>query len=304
MEFRYPRLTTALQAFGDSLVANDDDSAPISLKEKREFMRQRERQHLVTWAKLFAFVKQKAPSAAEDARRFHRHIVDVVGAEADSEALDHLPFAVFSLLQRTPWSLQLVERVRALLGPVEAAKVQEIHAAVASLVNRFGVDVTEQLLALERRAERRQLFGQDVEFHFNPRRRTVSSCSEEESSPPQRQPRTRIEDLVARGGAAAINGASGERFDEAWIRQAVAPFAPKLGVPADQLTQKAVAVLLSNSASEAIQNELFDLLGYDGFDVIERFLKQRTQIIEHCRASVSRKTNVGPPPSALAGDHR
>ncbi|CAL1548676.1 unnamed protein product, partial [Lymnaea stagnalis] len=90
--------------------------------------------------------------------------------------------------------------------------------------------------------------------------------------------------------------ASGERrsleFNSTWMRTVIGKFfegnetAISLGL--DELTSTIYDVLNSGRKDEELQNELFDLLGFDRFELIQQLLVNRNNIIKAHMAESTR----------------
>ncbi|XP_038077615.1 activating signal cointegrator 1 complex subunit 3-like [Patiria miniata] len=294
-----PRLTGAIRAFSDVTAegADSTDHTDISLLRKQTLRAERQARQGLTWTRLSQEIQTLGGHhKSETSSKLHElvHITrEMVSSDAPMALVESTAVFLFTKLKNcNELTHKKSTKLHATIGPFPASLGQQALKSIQSLMGLLSSDAREVLERLIRGAESEQEeFGNHIHFSFEPRNLDIgddNSESEEESEEPilkfgydaaaaaqpvSKQPQT-----------TASSNANKKSMNLGWLKvQLQGQFGQggtPLGLTVDALCAKLLGDLTSAKSNDELQNELFDLLGFECFELIQRLLANRSQLVQ------------------------
>ncbi|XP_022081843.1 activating signal cointegrator 1 complex subunit 3-like [Acanthaster planci] len=290
-----PRLTGSIRAFSDVTAEVTDSSSlgNVSLQKKQSLRSERQARQGLTWTKLSHEIQTHCGHhKAEVSSKLHEliHVTrEMVGSDAPMALVESTAVLLFTKLKDgEELTHRRTAELHAAIGPFPSTTGVRAHKAICSLVGLLPLGAGEDLDRLMAGEESEmEEFGQKISFSFTPRNLDVgddSSESEEETEEP----------ILKFGYSAAVaarpsgkhqeTNANKKSMNLGWLRKQIEDQFGRggtpLGMSIDSLVAKLLGDLTSGKSNDELQNELFDLLGFDCFELIERLLTNRSQLVQ------------------------
>nr|XP_032829466.1 activating signal cointegrator 1 complex subunit 3 [Petromyzon marinus] len=308
MTTELPRLTNALRSFtnvSNSSFEPDTDS-DLDLQSKRQLVKQTSGNVGLSWKKVVDFlscsiIKSQRSQLSDDLRALLQVAKRIVGSEEDTESVECAAAFLFETF--APGEEEEEEgggasaareergsRLRGALGPVPPGAARDASDVVARIVSRLPEPSRLSELSSPSKEEQDDdgntcaPFGQNIPFSsdgfdLEPADKLIARRHLE---PPNQLSLDYSRFVKAAGGRE--EGAAGQAscVDGGWLRSQVEEFvaAGSSSLPSAELCSSLFEALISDKSDNALQNELFELLGVGGFDFITKLLQQRKKIVD------------------------
>ncbi|ELT88015.1 hypothetical protein CAPTEDRAFT_159536 [Capitella teleta] len=289
-----PRLTGALRAFADVSASDSEHFEPdasAKLRKKRQQQAMRQSEEGLSWQQLVKVIK-KQRGTEEKVTRSLRDLTqsahDIVGEEASSDVIESgsaFLFEVFCGSEHV--SHHHTTKLRGMFGPFPANAATKACRAVNRIAEWIPDDVLHELLTQNSKTsvDDSTEFGKNLKFHpWKPQSSEVYEWMDEESSDEEAGSLFDMK-YVSQGGASASAGASkeSEKVGGHWLRKKVelAFGGPEtgIGMSITDVCSHIFDVLSSSKSDAELQNEFFELLGFDRFELIQEMLENRKKLI-------------------------
>lgn len=174
-------------------------------------------------------------------------------------------------------------RIKQVSGQVAPALVDRAHKCVQKIVELLGeCEVQEFMESLETPDKTREMFGAHIKvggpciecpIPDNPR--LLNLLVEEKPAKPQIT--LQYDKPAPAPKTNKKKASSAEVYDHGWVEaEMLAYYVDTSMIP--ELAKGTVALLMSSKTDEELQNELFDFLGFDRFELIQKLLEKRSLI--------------------------
>ncbi|KAK7076031.1 hypothetical protein SK128_002440, partial [Halocaridina rubra] len=284
-----PRFTVFMRAYGDASLTNgmeaDNEDVTAILARKREEKRQLVRRSGLTWSRLKAEVEKLGQKFGLKLDCYLREVWEVarlVAPEPDTREEAAILLFQVSHDHAVP-TLHQNQKLRRMFGDVKQHTLARAHKAVRSIADVTSeeelVEMMQQLSTPERDPP---MFGTKIKLGL----RRPTTCDEfpyhsllnlkkakEESrasllydgyAPEPLEKETKVK-------------VSKEIYDRSWIEAEMLKYYSDTSI-ISELSNSTMTLLCSPKADDELQNELFDLLGFERFELIQSLLKQRSVI--------------------------
>ncbi|KAF7647613.1 hypothetical protein LDENG_00169770 [Lucifuga dentata] len=294
-----PRLTGALRSF--STVSKKEDIAHhlCDLKTKRLKRQQLFARDGLTWQKIVHFCtehqdKAKQQTAGQELKSLLLAAKQIVGSENGQEAIESAAVFLFETFHNKDHvGTEETRSIKQMFGPFPASAAEASSAAVARLVAPLGDSRVEDFIQAQssrRNPKRGSAFGGNIIFSYD-----CYALDPLEDLPCPGGPEDNVSlDLMdflnnQQSGrrvvteAASSGGASLRSVDGSILRTEVEKYLDAgnmISSSPEELFTSLFEMLMSQKSDDELQNELFELLGPDGLEMISTLLQQRAAIVD------------------------
>lgn len=292
-----PRLTGSLRAFsGLSSPHSQQPEIGDLLKRKRQLRSKKQLEGSFSWSELKGLMVDATTfdkHAAQEVKTLLKELVltsrEIVGQESSGEAVESASLFVFITLKHTAHiGKDETSKLKNFFGAFPATAATKACHIVKSLISLLPEDF---LAVIDKRTEgkddkTRKEFGSDIKFmplqpkDFSLNDDLISDSEDEE-----------VEDKISFvplkeehiSGKEIVNDSTNNEDDitGSWLRdQCELYFADSSsGLSVLDLCSAIFDILASDRDNAALQNELFELLGFDRFEFIQTLLADRHRIL-------------------------
>ncbi|XP_029640230.1 activating signal cointegrator 1 complex subunit 3 isoform X1 [Octopus sinensis] len=316
-----PRLSSALRAFSNV-------SAEVSAYDKRNrelfnkrLRRAKEQNEEESWSKLVTVIKKNAiVDQAElqvSLKELKDRAKDIVGHDSNMETIESAAFFLFQTFQ----NVQMVGhsesvKLRSIFGPFPATVASsacKIVSRIISWLPEYSADLFAYSNSCEKNSEKQnEEFGNNVKFSVEPlisvEMNYSSSESEDEvdSSLLSLKYQCNKDQTALRTPDGKADSKQDNFNTSALISEVKKHFNNEsyvLGMTIENLCSNLFDFLSSSKSDDALQNDLFEFLGFDQFELIENLLKNRNKYLDdailvnkgHKALPAARKRNADGP---------
>ncbi|XP_013390155.1 activating signal cointegrator 1 complex subunit 3-like, partial [Lingula anatina] len=286
-----PRLTGALRAFS-SVSAQDSDTgqnADLSsdLARRRQLAREEQAKEGLSWKKLNQLISKHAKADEKDVNAHLRQLLQaaktLVGSDSDTGTVEGAAAFLVDTFKTTKTVGQRESsKLRSLFGHLPASAATSACDAVRKVVDLlpdYGLEELATPSVSDKKATVTGIeeFGKNI--HFNADAQLETSFSDSETDDEYEEEANHEFDLRYGMGEDASQ-AAGLSYDGKWLQMEVAKsFSEDSGVSVLDICASVFDILSSARSDEEIQNELFELLGFDRFELILKLLEHRKDVI-------------------------
>ncbi|KAJ8354135.1 hypothetical protein SKAU_G00217020 [Synaphobranchus kaupii] len=297
-----PRLTGALRSFSN--VSKQDYTEDIyDLKSKRLKRQELLSKEGLTWQKITQFFGQHLEKgeqriATEELKKILQAARQIVGTDFGQETVESAAVFLFRTFYGTDQvGHEETRAIKHMFGPFPCSAADVSCAAVGRLVSPMDETQVEAFVKAETtpRVPDRASFGRNIAFSFDSYALDYLEnlpWGDEDGHPGHgfsldfdrffnSQQDGRRQDPP--DGAPASSAQGGESGDGALLRQEVEQYLSDGNMDssnAEDLCTSLFEMLASQKTDDELQNELFELLGPEGFEMIERLLQRRANIVD------------------------
>ncbi|KAK3097478.1 hypothetical protein FSP39_009969 [Pinctada imbricata] len=287
-----PRLSGALRAFGD-LTASPQNRQSLNneLTQKRQHASKKVVEG-VSWASLTEIIKKEAEPGPDDLNGTLKQLIQcarsIVGQEASTETVESAAAFLFEIFNSvTIVGSAQTTKLRNIFGPFPASAASK----ACTLVNRILSWLPEEAISLlgnqvrqEADGETSQEFGKSIKFSF-PSPVVEDYVSDFESDDDGEKKKVNLNySMSPKKKEKTKPPVSQERFDSTWLQRQVAQHFDGedsgLGLSTEDLCSTIFDVLTSPKSNDELQNDLFELLGFDRFELIQNLIQNRQIVVE------------------------
>nr|XP_060609072.1 activating signal cointegrator 1 complex subunit 3 [Anolis sagrei ordinatus] len=297
-----PRLTGALRSFSNVTKQDDYSEESADLTDKRSKLQEEQSDSDFVWKRLVQFideisVKETQESLQKDLKTLLQSAKQIVGSENGQEAIESGAVFLFKIFHtKESVGHNETKAIKQMFGPFPSSSATAACNATARIVSHF---TEEQLSALlqtpeQQSSDRKVAFGQNIAFSFDMH---DLDCFEElpingdmeEQNAISLDYKKLLNDHLDQFPNCYDEDAeltSSEKVDDSFLWCEVGKYLNESqkgthgGPTLEHLCCTLYEMLASNKSGDELQNELFELLGSEGFELIEKLLQNRAMILE------------------------
>ncbi|NXC38612.1 ASCC3 protein, partial [Penelope pileata] len=301
-----PRLTGALRSFSNVTKHDDYGEELADLTTKRSKQQEQLLKSDLTWKKIIKFVddnldKKEYQTVNGDLKNILQAAKQIVGAENGQEAIESGAVFLFKTFHgKECVGHDETKAIKQMFGPFPSSSATAACNATCRIASHF---TEEQLTALTQMAEEqngdnRVFFGKNIVFSFD-----MHDLDHSEELPVNGE--TDAQRIISLDYKKFLNNQldhlknccdeksdlkSSEKLDDSFLWSEVGKYLneSQSGTPGGPTTEDLCCTLYEMLASpksgDELQNELFELLGPEGFELIEKLLQNRSLIVERSLA--------------------
>ncbi|XP_059178780.1 activating signal cointegrator 1 complex subunit 3-like [Physella acuta] len=294
-----PRLTIALRTFGN-VSQGIHVGAVNDLPLRKSLALEKQKERSPSWENLSAFIKKQAKASHSEIATALKQLLttakSIVGEEESPDTIEcgaAFLFDVFKSVESV--GQREATQLRSTFGPFSATLVTKACELVKKIVRWLPESALAEL-SLEREegdgAANNEEFGRTIKFTMPPVEDYQDGFSSSEENDAI-DVDSRDFDLKY---AAKVKDGDNKKMHQTKIVARLAEFNSKwmmqilgnyfqdnetaLNLGLDNLASTVYEVLSSQRTDEELQNEMFDLLGFERFELIQNLLENRPQIIK------------------------
>ncbi|KAK7147949.1 hypothetical protein R3I94_010466 [Phoxinus phoxinus] len=294
-----PRLTGALRSF--STVSKQDDSIHdlYDLKTKRLKRQEIFARDGLTWQKIVQFFtqhleKKDQPAATRELKNILQAAKHIVGTDFGQDTIESAGVFLFKTFHnKDQISHEETRAIKQMFGPFPASPAESCCAAVGRLVAQIGesqVDAFIQTQSSLKTVNSGSVFGRNIAFSFDAYALDAHDTMPWSEETDMDQALDFHSFLVGerRTGAEREDAYSAEELeqrnaDSSILRQEVEKYlndGNMVSSSVEELSTSLFEMLASTRSDDELQNELFEFLGPQGFEMISMLLQRRSDIVD------------------------
>ncbi|XP_078504501.1 activating signal cointegrator 1 complex subunit 3 [Lissotriton helveticus] len=297
-----PRLTGALRSFSNVTKQDDYSGESADLMNKRTKLREHVLQSDLTWKKMVRFVtdsldKKEQQALNETFKELLHAAKQIVGSDHGQEAIESGAVFLFKIFHnRDSVGQEETKAIKQMFGPFPSTFATSACRATCHITSRL---TEQQLEALEQMFEEKEennrgCFGRNV--MFSPEMYDLEDCEELPLNGDADAERnvsldfSRYRNSHSTGfQESPVNGVDHKSFqqgEDSFLLGEVEKYVQDTlrgtsgGPTAEDLCCTLFEMLASTKSDDELQNELFELLGPEGFGLIENLLQNRRKIVD------------------------
>lgn len=301
-----PRLTIALRSFSNVSRKDDYTEEPCDLKSKRLKRQEEFSKAGLTWKKIVQFVnehldKKEQPAANEDLHAVLKAARQIVGAEFGQDMIESAAVFLFTTFYaKDQLGQEETRTIKQMFGPFPSSSASAACNAVNRVTSIFDETQLETFIKTHSAncLKDQVPFGKNITFSFDlyalDHLEDLPLNNDDEKGPKEFS--LDYDKFVNNQQEHLRNGSfdkdcprSSGNTDGSLLRREVEKYLLEgtLGsTTAEDLCTTLFESLASTKSDDELQNELFELLGPEGFELIEKLLQQRASIVESSMATV------------------
>uniref|UniRef100_A0A8C3F8J4 Activating signal cointegrator 1 complex subunit 3 n=1 Tax=Chrysemys picta bellii TaxID=8478 RepID=A0A8C3F8J4_CHRPI len=301
-----PRLTGALRSFSNVTKQDDYSEELGDLMNKRSKLHRQLMSSELTWKKILKFVEDSLDKKEQQSVNGHLRTIlqaakQIVGTENGQEAIESGAVFLFKTFHMKECvGHDETKAIKQMFGPFPSSSATAACNATCRIASYF---TEEQLTALIRIAEEqngdnRVFFGKNIVFSFDmhdldhSEELPINGEAAEQKTISLDYKKFLNNDLENFQNCYGNNSdlKSLEKVDDSFLWYEVGKFLNESlkGTPGEPTTDDLCCtlyeMLASSKSGDELQNELFELLGPEGFELIEKLLQNRSVIVERSRS--------------------
>lgn len=295
-----PRLTGALRSFSNVSKKEDFSEQLYDLKTKRLKRRELFAREGLTWHKIVHFCsehqdKAQQQAASQELKSILLAAKQIVGAEHGQEAIESAAVFLFETFHNKDHvGTEETRTIKQMFGPFPSSAAEASCAAVAKLVAQLEDSRVEDFVqthSSRHNPQRGSAFGRNIAFSYesytlDPLEDLPSSGIHEDNvnldfmnflNNQQSGRKVSSEDQASSSGRALSSG------DETILRTEVEKYlngGNMISSSPEELCTSLFEMLASHKSDDELQNELFELLGPEGLEMISTLLQRRAAIVD------------------------
>ncbi|KAM9353179.1 activating signal cointegrator 1 complex subunit 3 [Symphorus nematophorus] len=316
-----PRLTGALRSFSNVSKKDDFSDQLYDLKTKRLKRRELFAREGLTWQKIVHFCgehqdKAQQQAASQELKSLLLAAKQIVGTEHGQEAIESAAVFLFETFHNKDHvGTEETRAIKQMFGPFPSSGAEASCASVARLVASLGDSRVEDFIQTQssrHNPQRGSTFGRNIAFSYDcytldPLEDLPCSGIHEEKvnldfinflNNQQSGRKTAGEEEMSSSGRSLSSG------DGTILRREVEKYlngGNMISSSPEELCTSLFEMLASHKSNDELQNELFELLGPEGLEMISTLLQQRTAIVDSLLAVPPDRTGYPPDVSRKVG---
>ncbi|CAM5132033.1 unnamed protein product [Natator depressus] len=297
-----PRLTGALRSFSNVTKQDDYSEELGDLMNKRSKLHKQLMSSELTWKKIVKFVednldKKEQQSVSGDLRTILQAAKQIVGTENGQEAIESGAVFLFKTFHMKECvGHEETKAIKQMFGPFPSSSATAACSATCRIASYFTEEQFTALMQIaeEQNGDNRVFFGKNIVFSFD-----MHDLDHSEELPINGE--AAEQKTISLDYNKFLNNhlehfqncygdnsdlKSLEKVDDSFLWYEVGKFLNESlkGTPGEPTTDDLCCtlyeMLASSKSGDELQNELFELLGPEGFELIEKLLQNRTMIVE------------------------
>ncbi|KAM7382306.1 hypothetical protein PAMP_002044 [Pampus punctatissimus] len=295
-----PRLTGALRSFSNVSRKEDFTEQLYDLKTKRLKRQELLAREGLTWQKIIHFCtmhqdKVKQQAANQELKSLLMAAKQIVGTEHGQEAIEHAAVFLFHTFHNKDHvGTEETRAIRQMFGPFPSSAAEASCAYVARLVAPLGDSRVEDFIQSQssrHNPQRDSTFGRNIAFSYDcytldPLEKLSHAGIREENASldfanfinnQQSGRKFANEEEVSSSGRSPSSG------DGTILRTEVEKYLIRgnmISSSPEELCTSLFEMLTSHKSDDELQNELFELLGPEGLEMISILLQRRVDIVD------------------------
>uniref|UniRef100_A0A672FSE4 Activating signal cointegrator 1 complex subunit 3 n=1 Tax=Salarias fasciatus TaxID=181472 RepID=A0A672FSE4_SALFA len=293
-----PRLTGALRSFSNVSKKEDLAEQVYDLKAKRLKRQELFAREGLTWQKIVHFCsehqdKVKQHAASQELKSLLVAAKQIVGDEHGQEAIESAGVFLFETFHnRDHVGTEETRAIKQMFGPFPSSAAEASCACVARLVAQVGDSRVEELIQTQKSRhdpQRTSSFGRNIDFSYEGYTLHPLETLSESSVPDKDLDFINFLNTQQSGrkggdgGGAAGAGGALSSGDGAILRTEVEKYLSggnMISSNPEELCTSLFEMLASQRSDDELQNELFELLGPEGLEMISTLLQRRGAIVD------------------------
>ncbi|XP_068188978.1 activating signal cointegrator 1 complex subunit 3 isoform X2 [Antennarius striatus] len=309
-----PRLTGALRSFSSVSKKDDFSQQLYDLKTKRLKRQERFSRNGLTWQKIIQFCtehqdKAKQQSASQELKSLLLAAKQIVGTDHGQDAIESAAVFLFETFHNKDHvGTEETRAIKQMFGPFPSSGAEASCDSVARLVASIGESSVEDFVQTHTSHHSRQhgsAFGCNIIFSHD----CYSLDPVEDLPHPEIHEEKDSLDFInflnnqesgRKNNSENEMSRSGSSGDGVILRREVEKYlngGNMISSSPDELCTSLFEMLASHKSNDELQNELFELLGPEGLEMISTLLQQRAAIVDALLTVVPERT---PYPSDIA----
>ncbi|XP_068040248.1 activating signal cointegrator 1 complex subunit 3 [Anomalospiza imberbis] len=297
-----PRLTGALRSFSNVTKHEDYSEELADLTTKRSKLHAQLLKSDLTWKKIIKFVddnldKKEYQTVNGDLKTILQAAKQIVGAENGQEAIESGAVFLFKTFHgKECVGHDETKVIKQMFGPFPSSSATAACNATSRIASHFPEEQLRALIQLaeEQNGGNRALFGKNIVFSFD-----MHDLDHSEELPVNGE--TDAQKNISLDYNKFLNNQlnhlqnycdeksnikSLEKIDDSFLWCEVGKYLKESqggnpgGPTTEDLCCTLYEILASTKSADELQNELFELLGPEGFELIEKLLQNRALILE------------------------
>uniref|UniRef100_A0A673MSU9 U5 small nuclear ribonucleoprotein 200 kDa helicase n=1 Tax=Sinocyclocheilus rhinocerous TaxID=307959 RepID=A0A673MSU9_9TELE len=256
----------------------------------------------LTWQKIVQFFtqhleKKDQPAATHELKNILQAAKQIVGTDYGQDTIESAGGFLFKIFHnKDQIGHEETRAIKQMFGPFPASAAELSYAAVGRLVAQIGqsqVDAFIQTQSSLKTVNRSSIFGRNIAFSFDtyvldaqdPVPRSEGTDTEQDMDFHSFL-NNHVGERKARGDrddAYSAEELEQRNADSSILRQEVEKYLNEgnmLSSSAEELSTSLFEMLASTKSDDELQNELFELLGPQGFEMISKLLQRRSDIVD------------------------
>ncbi|KAL0868583.1 hypothetical protein ABMA27_008049 [Loxostege sticticalis] len=291
-----PRITRALRAHTQldkprNLKPITDPSKPILGKPKNL-------QRFKSFSDIHNYIKQNEPDS-EDKLKTLSLLKDackqLTGDQPDEIIEDAAVMALRMFLEQDIVMLKHLNQLRQTFGTVTSVVANKICQIVTSLSNELSEETREYIMKETDDSEKEnvKLWGENIQCNYIPYQRVKKPLAKLTSKPAvdsafvtdfSMKYSTEKKDVGTTEKAA--KPVVGSKYNKSWLETKVKELYVDSNISSADILQSIITFLNSPRSNDDMQNDLFELLGFDKFEFIQEILSHRQDITDSLQAPI------------------
>ncbi|NXE62437.1 ASCC3 protein, partial [Calcarius ornatus] len=297
-----PRLTGALRSFSNVTKHEDYSEELADLTTKRSKLHAQLLKSDLTWKKIIKFVddnldKKEYQTVNGDLKTILQAAKQIVGAENGQEAIESGAVFLFKTFHgKECVGHDETKVIKQMFGPFPSSSATAACSAASRIASHFTEEQLRALIQLaeEQNGDNRVLFGKNIVFSFD-----MHDLDHSEELPVNGE--TDVQKSISLDYNKFLNNQLNHlqnycdeksnikslgKIDDSFLWCEVGKYLKESqgGSPGGPTTEDLCCtlyeILASTKSADELQNELFELLGPEGFELIEKLLQNRSLILE------------------------
>ncbi|KAM9797925.1 activating signal cointegrator 1 complex subunit 3 [Neosynchiropus ocellatus] len=289
-----PRLTGALRSFSSVSRKDDFTEKLYDLKTKRLKRQELFAKQGLTWQKIVGFCtdyqdRVKRHTASQELKSLLHAAKRIVGDDHGNEAVEHAAVFLFETFHNKDHvGTEETRTIKQMFGPFPSSAAEDVCNCVTRLIALLGDTRVEDFIQSQSSSHNSQLgptFGHSLPFSHDSY--TLDPLEELSDTLDENLNLDLINLLnnIQKGSKAITEEVynSGRYADGAILRAEVDKYLDggnMISSSPEELCTSLFEMLCSHKSNDELQNELFELLGPEGLEMIFNLLQQRKAIVE------------------------
>ena len=220
-------------------------------------------------------------------KKYRSLVLDVVGSESAEEQVEEACLLFLKdLIRLKNVTLDLMKKYKKSYGTVTPAQVEKIHRALRELHGLVAEHLLDTILGSHNPPDD-NYFGSKIKFSYKPclptdeemnYLRDISKKTFSLQSELTFDYETNLVKTVDKGSSGGVNA-----VDMRWLENTVRSYYGEekpLGMSAPEFAVTIMEKINAKKSVEELQTELFDLCGFDRFDMIGAILEKRKELVQ------------------------
>ncbi|KAL7638072.1 UNVERIFIED_CONTAM: hypothetical protein RMT77_011697 [Armadillidium vulgare] len=288
-----PRLTTFLRFHSNISKLPEDNDYDLAkvLAIKREEKRRQMREHGASWVSVKKLIEDLGKKNGVSLQCYIRDVTEVaklISPEPDTrEEVALLLFTLCYLYPVLPNRSRM--KLKNVVGEVKSSLVDKAHKAILNIVEIVGKEeLCEAMESMKLNDGSQNIFGQHIKvgsFAVKPKLPNASKLLKLKSSKKKNvglslnfedyKPSVETEELPAAPKIAVKY--KEDVYDRSWVEAEMLKYYTDTAM-ISELANVTVSLLLGTKSNMELENELFDFLGFDRFELIQTLLSNREKL--------------------------